>query len=163
MAAAEQLYDALTVWSSTGSIAVTTTSQPFFDQFISSIPTGTYTSSTSEYTTLTSSIQSFADGFLAIAATYTPANGSLSEQYSKSDGTQTSAVDLTWSYASALTAFQARSGFVPASWGAAGLTVPATCSTGGSGGGGGGAGTVPVTFNEDATTQFGGKLNIDHV
>ena len=35
----------------------------------------------------------------------------------------TSALDLTWSYASAVTAFNARDGFVPASWGAANVTA----------------------------------------
>ena len=87
-------------------------------------------------------------------AQYTPSNGGLAEQYSRNDGTPTSAVDLTWSYAAALTAFAARDGFVPASWGAAGLTVPSVCSTGGSGSGG----TVAVTFNVQATTVWGGNL-----
>lgn len=71
-----------------------------------------------------------------------------------------SAADLTWSYASALTAFQARDGFVGASWGAAGLVVPAACSTGGSGGSGSG-GTVAVTFNVQATTEFGGEYLLE--
>jgi glucoamylase len=56
-------------------------------------------------------------------------------------------VDLTWSYASAITAFQARNGTVPASWGASGLTVPSECLTN----------TVAVTFNVQATTVFGGE------
>lgn len=73
-------------------------------------------------------------------------------RYSKTDGSQLSAVDLTWSYASALTAFDARAGVVPASWGAQGLTSTCGISTGG----GGGAGTVAVTFNVDAITVFGG-------
>ena len=56
---------------------------------------------------------------------------------------------MTWSYASALTAFSARRGTVPASWGANGLVVPPTCSAN--------LGpTVQVTFNVAATTQFGG-------
>lgn len=116
---------------------------------------GTYTSSTSTFTTLTLAIKTFADGFIAENAKYTPSNGGLAEQYSRSDGTPVSAVDLTWSYASALTAFAARDGKTYASWGAAGLTVPSTCSSGGSGGGSGD--TVAVTFNVDATTTFGGK------
>ncbi len=64
-----------------------------------------------------------------------------------------------WSYAAISTAFEARAGVVPASWGAAGLIVPTTCSTSGGGGGGGGGGdaTVAVTFNVQATTVFGGR------
>lgn len=60
-----------------------------------------------------------------------------------------SAVDLTWSYASALTAFAARQGTIPTSWGAGGLVVPSSCSPNP-------GPTVQVTFNVAATTQFGG-------
>ena len=155
---AEQLYDALIVWNAQGSLNVTSLSQPFFSLFQSDIAIGTYDSSSSTFTSLTSSIKDFADGFVSVVATYTPSNGGLSEQFSKSDGTPTSAVDLTWSYAAALTAFAARDEITPASWGAAGLAVPSTCSTGGSGSGG----TVAVTFDVQATTVFGGS-SLDRV
>ena len=108
----------------------------------------------STYTTLTAAIKAFADGFVAVNAKYTPANGGLSEQYDKSSGAPTSAVDLTWSYASALTAFAARGGFASPGWGAQGLTVPSTCS-------GSSGATVAVTFNVQATTVFGGKLQTE--
>ncbi|EDR13753.1 glycoside hydrolase family 15 protein [Laccaria bicolor S238N-H82] len=147
-AVAEQLYDALIVWKAQGSIEVTSTSLAFFRQLSPSVVTGTYSSSTSTFTTLINAVQTFADGFLAINAKYTPPNGGLAEQYSKIDGTPLSAVDLTWSYASALTAFAARKGVVPASWGAKDLAVPSICR----------ANTGPiaeVTFNVYATTQFG--------
>jgi len=153
-AVAEQLYDALIVWKKQGSLTVTSTSLPFFAQFSSSVTAGTYASTTSTFTTLTSAVQTFADGFLAVNAKYTPSNGGLAEQYSKSNGSPTSAVDLTWSYAAALTAFGARKGVSPAGWGASGLTVPATCSSGGGSSGPG----VSVTFNVVATTQFGGMI-----
>ena len=155
-AVAEQLYDALIVWNQQGSLTVTSTSLPFFQQFSSGVAVGTYTSSTSTFQTLTSAIKNFADGFVAINAKYTPSNGGLSEQYSKSDGTPTSAVDLTWSYASALTVFAARGGFSSPSWGAQGLTVPTTCSAGS------GGATVAVTFNVQATTVFGGELQTSY-
>ena len=149
-AVAEQLYDSLIVWNSQGSLTVTSTSLPFFQQFLSSVTAGTYTSSSSTFQTLASAIKTFADGFVAINAKYTPSNGGLSEQYDKSSGTPTSAADLTWSYASALTAFAARSGFASPGWGAQGLTVPSTCS-------GNAGSTVAVTFNVQATTVLGGK------
>ena len=156
MAVAEQLYDALSVWSKQGSLQVTSTSQAFFSQFLSGIAPGTYSSSSSQYSTLTSAIKSFADGFVAIHAQYTPSDGELAEQYSKSNGAPTSAVDLTWSYAAALTGFAARGGSLPASWGAAGLTVPSTCSSY--------AGqTVEVTFNVDATTVWGGQYSMTEI
>ena len=153
----EQLYDAIIVWNAAGSLNVTSISQPFFALFQSDIAVGTYDSSSSTFTSLISSVKSFADGFVAVVAKYTPSNGGLSEQYLKSDGTQTSASDLTWSYAATLTSFQARDGFKAAGWGAAGLTVPATCSTGGGSSPGSGS-SVAVTFNVQATTVFGGKL-----
>ena len=128
---------------------MTDTSLAFFQQFSTGIATGTYSSTSPQYTQLTSAIKSFADGFVVIAAKYTPLDGELSEQYDKSTGAPLSAVDLTWSYASVLTAGASRSGVVSASWGASGLTVPAECvpNLGPQ---------VSVTFNVQATAQFGG-------
>ncbi|KAE9408659.1 glucoamylase [Gymnopus androsaceus JB14] len=158
LAVAEQLYDALIVWKAQGSLNVTSHSLSFFQLFDSSVAVGTYASSTSTFTTLTTGVQNYADGFVAKVAQFTPAGGSLSEQYSKTNGAQVSAVDLTWSYAATLTAFDARAGTVTASWGAAGLT--SSCSTASGGGGGSSSGTVEVTFNVDATTVFGQNIFI---
>ncbi|EPS97511.1 hypothetical protein FOMPIDRAFT_154119 [Fomitopsis schrenkii] len=152
LAVAEQLYDSLIVWNAEGSLNVTSTSLAFFQQFDSSVTAGTYASGSDEYTTLTSAVQSFADGFVEIIAEYTPSNGSLSEQYSKSDGSPLSAYDLTWSFASALTAFEARAGNTYGSWGAAGLAV--NCSGGSSGS------TVAVTFTVNYDTVYGENLYI---
>lgn len=63
-----------------------------------------------------------------------------------------SAVDLTWSYASTLTAFAARNGALPDSWGANGLLVPSTCSSNP-------GPTVQVTFNVYAATEYGGAYS----
>ncbi|KAH9936549.1 glucoamylase [Fomitopsis serialis] len=153
LAVAEQLYDALIVWDALGELNVTSTSLAFFSQFDSSVATGTYASDSDEYSTLTSAVQAFADGFVEQVAQYTPSNGSLSEQYSKSDGSPLSAYDLTWSFAAALTAFEARAGNKYGSWGAAGLN--ATCS-----GSGSGEDTVAVTFTVDYDTEYGENLYI---
>lgn len=155
LSVAEQLYDALIVWKQQGSITVTATSQPFFSLFSSGIATGTYASSSSTFITLTTGIKAYADSFVTVVAKYTPSSGGLAEQYTRSVGTPTSAVDLTWSYAALLSANGARNGYVPPSWGAAGLTVPTTCQRGNNGGG---AGTVAVTFNVQATTVWGGNI-----
>jgi glucoamylase len=128
---------------------------PFFQSIYSSAAVGTYASSTSTFTSITSAVQTFADGFVAVVAKYTPSGGGLSEQYDKSSGTPTSAIDLTWSYAAAVTAFEARAGKTFASWGAKGLTLPSSCS---SSGGGGGGGTVAVTFKVYATTVYGENI-----
>lgn len=154
-AAAEQLYDALYTWNKQGSIAITATSLDFFKQLYSSAAVGTYASSTTQYTAITAAVKTYADGFLAIVQQYQGSGGALAEQFSRSNGSPLSAADLTWSYAASLTAFEARASKVPASWGASGLTVPATCSTGG---GGGSGGTVAVTFRVTATTVFGENI-----
>ncbi|EIN12991.1 glucoamylase [Punctularia strigosozonata HHB-11173 SS5] len=157
-AVAEQLYDALYVWNTTGSLEITDISLPFFQQFDSDVKTGTY-SDDDTFDSLISSIQSFADGFLEIHAKYTPDDGALSEEFSKTDGSQTSAADLTWSYAAALTAFDARSRDAAVKWGAKGLQVPdGTCKT--NEGGDDGLG-VPVTFLvKDAETVEGQSVYI---
>ncbi|KAJ3553980.1 hypothetical protein NM688_g3339 [Phlebia brevispora] len=154
-AVAEQLYDALIVWEAQHELQVTETSLEFFRQFDPFVEVGTYASWTLTYQTMTSAIKTFADGFVLENAKYTPSNGELSEQYDKSTGQQTSAIDLTWSYASALTVFAARSGFTSPSWGAKGLTVPATCEAYGTA-----TKTVPVTFNVNATTVWGENIYI---
>lgn len=117
---------------------------------------GTYTSNSTTYTALAAAVKTYADGFVNLVATYTPSDGQLSEQYLRATGVQTSAVKLTWSFAAALTAFDARANYVPASWGASG--VKTTCSSGGGGGGGGSGSGIAVTFNEVATTVYGVSL-----
>ena len=151
---AEQLYDALYVWKQQGSLNVTGTSLAFFQQLVPSTAIGSYASTSATFTALTTAVKNYADGFLAVAAKYTPSNGALAEQYTRAAGVPISAKDLTWSYAAALTAISARKGVVPDSWGAKGLTVPSTCSTGGSGDGN----TVQVNFEVGATTVFGGMM-----
>lgn len=140
------------VWEKQGLLNVTSISQPFFSQFSSGIAVGSYPSSSTTFTTLTGAIKTFADGFVGENAKYTPSGGGLAEQYSRSNGAPVSAVDLTWSYASALTAFAARAGQTSPGWGAAGLALPSTCSSGS-----GGGGTVAVTFNVNAITVWGGR------
>ncbi|GAB7352423.1 hypothetical protein MBLNU459_g2842t1 [Dothideomycetes sp. NU459] len=129
-AAAEQLYDAVYQWNKIGSITITSTSLAFFQDVYSSAAVGTYASSSSTFTAIVSAVSAYADSYMAIAEEYTPTNGSLAEQYSRSTGAPLSAYDLTWSYAAFLTAVNARNGVVPASWGAASAALPSTCSSG---------------------------------
>ena len=155
LAVAEQLYDALIVWKEQESLDVTAVSQPFFAMFSPGIIAGTYPSSTATYKILIDAVQNYADSFIVVVAKYTPPGGGLAEQYDRKTGSPVSAVDLSWSYAAFLTAFDARQGITPAFWGAKGLLSPETCSRGG---GGGGGGLVAVTFNVHATTTYGGKF-----
>lgn len=148
-AAAEQLYDALIVWNRIGALNITSISLPFFRQFEPSVKVGKYTSDSSTYIALTSAIRDYADGFIAVAAKYTPPDGALAEQYHRDTGVQLSAKDLTWSYAALLTANAARNGFVQESWGAYELEFPEVCS-------GNTGGFVDVNFNVRANTVWGG-------
>ncbi|KAI0279175.1 glucoamylase [Russula aff. rugulosa BPL654] len=146
-AVSEQLYDALLTWNYLQVIDVTDISRGFFSQFIPDIKPGTYSSNSVQYLKLMRAIKAFADGFVVIAADYTPSGGGLSEQYDKTTGKPLGAADLTWSYASVMTANDSYSGVKPASWGAKGLVVPPVCvrNTGPQ---------VNATFNVHAMTTF---------
>lgn len=78
---------------------------------------------------LTAAIKTYADGYLAIVEKYTPSTGALAEQFSRATGGPLSDADLTWSYASFLTAVARRAGQVPASWDASSANaVPKACA-----------------------------------
>ncbi|AEO71343.1 glycoside hydrolase family 15 protein [Thermothielavioides terrestris NRRL 8126] len=131
-ATAEQLYDAIYVWKKQGSITVTPLSLTFFQDLVPSLAAGTYPSSSQTYQAILSAVSAYADDFMAVAAKYTPADGSLAEQYDRATGAPTSAADLTWSYAAFLSAADRRAGIVPTpGWSAAaahGPTLPSTCA-----------------------------------
>ncbi|RHZ59208.1 hypothetical protein CDV55_102012 [Aspergillus turcosus] len=187
LAAAEQLYDAIYQWNKIGSITITSTSLPFFNDIYSSAAVGTYASGSSTFTAIINAVKTYADGYMSIVETHAMNNGSLSEQFDKTYGTSLSARDLTWSYAALLTANMRRNGVVPPSWGASSAnTVPSSCSMGSATGtystatatswpstltsGSPGATTttapcttptsVAVTFDEIATTSYGENVYI---
>ncbi|KAK7921043.1 glucoamylase [Apiospora marii] len=130
LGAAEQLYNALYVWKSQGSITVTSTSLPFFQDLSSSVSTGTYASDTATYKTIYDAVMAYADGFVNNVAKYVGANGALAEQYDRNNGNPLSARDLTWSYASVLTVAARRAGVIPLGWAetnVAATSVPGSC------------------------------------
>ncbi|KAI0850178.1 carbohydrate-binding module family 20 protein [Daldinia vernicosa] len=137
LAAAEQLYDALYVWQTTGSITVTSTSLAFFQDLVSGVSAGTYESGTDTYTSIYNAVFLYADGFFNIVSQYADSSGGLAEQYDRNSGTPLSAKDLTWSYASFLTAAARRAGVIPPSWAGADSTatsVPGVCKATSQGG-----------------------------
>lgn len=149
LAAAEQLYDALYQWDQQASITVNSVSLAFFKDLVPSIATGTFAKGSATYTSITSAVKTYADGYVAIVQKYTPSNGGLSEQFDKNSGTPLSAVDLTWSYAAFLTAVERRASIVPPTWGEpANNVAPATCT-------GTPACNAKTTFNVQATTVYG--------
>lgn len=128
LAVAEQLYDAIFVWQQQGSITVTEISHQFFLDLVPDLPVGTYKNGYETFSSIVEAVSVYADGFVNVVATYTPDDGSLDEQFSKDDGTPLSAVDLTWSYASFLTAMARRGGIMPQPWADSVEPVPGTCS-----------------------------------
>ncbi|KAL2827221.1 Six-hairpin glycosidase-like protein [Aspergillus cavernicola] len=129
LASAEQLYDALYQWDRQGSLSVTELSLPFFRDLVANVKTGVYPKSTRGYKTITDAVRSYADGFISVVREYTPTHGGLSEEYHRDTGVQVSAPDLTWSYASFLTAIARRNGSVPPSWSSSvALTFPQKCN-----------------------------------
>ncbi|KAI9150200.1 Glucoamylase [Paramyrothecium foliicola] len=128
LAAAEQLYSAIYQWDKIGSITVGSVSLPFFRDILPSAAVGTYAKGSATYQALVDAVHAYADDFVAVVQKYTPADGSLAEQFDRNTGTPTSARDLTWSYAAFLTAIERREGVVSPSWGERGAnTVPNVC------------------------------------
>ncbi|KAJ2901455.1 glycoside hydrolase family 15 protein [Zalerion maritima] len=130
-AAAEQLYDAVQVWDSQGSLDITSTSLAFFQDLDSSASVGTYASGSDEYETFVAAVLEYADGYMAMNQQYLPSDGSMAEQYDKSTGDPLSAADLTWSYASFLTAAAARAKTQSSTfgWAVGAPSLPDTCLT----------------------------------
>ncbi|KAG8768381.1 glycoside hydrolase 15 protein [Ceratobasidium sp. 428] len=129
-AAAEQLYDAVYQWRRVGKITITSLSLPFFQQLRSSTRAGTFKRGSEEFEELVASVVKYADEFSLINKKYIPADGSMSEQFDRETGEPTSAFRLSASYASAMTAFDRRRGYVPAPWGASEMNVPSVCKPG---------------------------------
>ncbi|KEP47038.1 glycoside hydrolase family 15 protein [Rhizoctonia solani 123E] len=129
-AAAEQLYYATYQWLKLGKIQVTSLSLPFFQQIYPSAKVGTYSTVSKEGLAILLAVRKYADEFVLVNKQYVGPAGGLAEQFDRATGAPTSAVDLTWSYASAITAFDARSFIIPGSWGAKNLKAPSgTCKS----------------------------------
>lgn len=99
LAAAEVLNTAVSVANTRGSLSVTSTSLPFYRQFSSSAAPGTFSSGSSQYTTLTSGMKAMANGFVNMVNSHSWPNGSLNEEFNRNTGYNQGARDLTWSYA----------------------------------------------------------------
>jgi glucoamylase len=130
LAAAELLYDAIYQWDQQGSLTIDDVSLPFFSDLVGSNATsGSFTKGSAQYSSLTSAVRTYADGFIGIVQEYTPSDGSLAEQFTRDSGEPSSATLLTWSFASFLTTVSRRNGEVPSSWGSSKVnTVPSQCN-----------------------------------
>ncbi|ORY65267.1 1, 4-alpha-D-glucan glucohydrolase [Pseudomassariella vexata] len=132
LGAAEYLYDAVAQWKTQASLTVDKTSLPFFKDIYAAARVKTYkpTGNGTEFSDILAKVTAYADSFVAVAQTYTPSNGSLSEQFNKTaPGNPLSAHDLTWSYASFVTMAERRAGQYPPSWEpSVPAEVPAQCA-----------------------------------
>ncbi|CAN8099723.1 unnamed protein product [Discula destructiva] len=132
--AAEFLYDCVAAWIEQRELTIDSTSLPFFKELYPDAAIGTYpdTNSTdSVFQQIYLATMTYADSFVSIVQKYTPADGSLSEQFNRTHpGNPISAAKLTWSFSAFVTMSQRRAGEYPRSW-TTGLShdVPATCST----------------------------------
>ncbi|KAI1814327.1 carbohydrate-binding module family 20 protein [Poronia punctata] len=172
--AAEYLYDAVAQWETQGALTIDEISLPFFLDIYPAAKAKTYTSKSkcSEFSKILKAVTTYADSFVAVVEKYTPADGSLAEQFNKTAPfNPTSAKDLTWSYAAFVSMAERRSGQYPPSWVPAGgsVSVPDQCAPGSSKGvyapaTAAGAPNVTVTctsnvrFEVNATTYFGENI-----
>ncbi|KAF4963299.1 hypothetical protein FSARC_8667 [Fusarium sarcochroum] len=128
LAAAEQLYAAIYQWNNLGFVTVDEVSLPFFRDLSPKVTKGTYRKNTKTYRSIIKAVKDYADGFVSVVQAYTPKDGSLAEQFDKSTGSPKSAVHLTWSYASFVSASERRDGIVSPSWGENSANkAPAVC------------------------------------
>ena len=108
---AELMYSASSEYTAAGSISVTNTSKTFFDYFVpeADLEVGnSYQSGSKEFGQIIDSLNGWGDAFIRTISYYTPDNGHLTEEIDRNSGQPQGAADLTWSYASVLTAAMAR-------------------------------------------------------
>lgn len=108
---AQFMYTASSEYTSAGSVAVTSISKPFFDYFApeAGLKSGqTYKAGSKQFTNTIASLNGWGDAFMRRVKYHTPANGHLHEEINRNTGVPQGAADLTWSYASVLTAANAR-------------------------------------------------------
>jgi glucoamylase len=108
---AELLYRTATEFRNDDILAVTNRSSAFWQYFApgAALSAGrTYRSSDPQFNEAVSAIEGWADAFLRRIKYHTPSDQRLTEEYDRNDGSSTGALDLTWSYASLLSAAFAR-------------------------------------------------------
>jgi len=117
-------------WKARHNLYVDETSLAFFKEIYPTVEVRKYNSGNenSPFAQIMNAVTAYADSFIAVAEKYTPADGSLAEQFDRNTGVPLSAVDLTWSYAAFVTMAERRAGHYPSSWGSRNVVPsPATC------------------------------------
>lgn len=106
-ALAQYMWTASAEYSQLGSVTVTNTSKPFFDYFApeAGVSVGqSYSSSEAQFQSVVNSLNGWGDAFIRTVKYYAPTSGHLAEEYHRNTGVPQGCPDLTWSYASILTA-----------------------------------------------------------
>lgn len=108
---AELYYRAIKEWYNNNGVTVTSVNLNFFKKFDTSAAVGTtYTPGTTTFSTMVQKVAVAADAFFSTSKFHAATNGSMSEQFGRSDGLMTGARDLTWSHASLISASYAKAG-----------------------------------------------------
>jgi glucoamylase len=109
-AMAELFYLASVEISQTGTLAVSQTTKAFWTYFAPSagLSVGSYANSTVQFNTAIQALQGWGDAFVRLIQYHGGDSMHLSEEFHRMSGYQVGAPDLTWSYASLLTAGIAR-------------------------------------------------------
>jgi glucoamylase len=108
-AMAEYYFTASADLKSSPEIHVNQTNLDFYRSVVSpQVNVGTYSAGSFEYDRIVQALKLRGEQYLARLRDHVPAQGHLAEQMSRENGYMMSAADLTWSYASFLTALRAR-------------------------------------------------------
>lgn len=110
-ALAEYFYCTASAYQSADSLTVTNISAPFFAYFAPSVDVTVgeiYQCNSTTFDSVIGALEGWGDAFLRRVKYHTPADGHLAEEFNRNTGIPQGAVDLTWSYASLLTASFAR-------------------------------------------------------
>jgi len=111
---AEFFYNAASEFQDKGSITITNLTQPFWEYYASGVnitTKGTISKDDDDddFDKLIQSLIGWGDAFLRVVKHYSGEDGHYAEEFDKTSGVPRGAKDLTWSYASILTASFARS------------------------------------------------------
>jgi glucoamylase len=107
---AQYLYSVASEYQNAGSLTVNNVTAPFFAYYApqAGLKSKTYKSNTKEFASVIASLKGWGDAYIRRIKYHTPAGGNLAEEFNRNDGHAQGAYDLTWSYASLLTAAFAR-------------------------------------------------------
>lgn len=107
---AELFYRTGSELQTAGNLTVSNTSLTFWAYFApnASLSEDTYSNDSDAFQGAIAALQGWGDAFMRLIKYHGGDGGHLSEEFSRSEGVMVGAADLTWSYASVLTAAFAR-------------------------------------------------------